>query len=143
MHIVLKRLLDLFSDGLIPLGFTLYLVLALFGKQTVCLTVTESVGMTGSMYSLLVLALIFANAPFLTQRLFGVAKLANKHFGHHLLELFAGFGIMALLAYLLESRAGAVHSQDWEFYVTVACLYLIFAFPAFVWRYFWHSKHQQ
>lgn len=92
---------------------------------------------------MLLLALIFANAPFLTNRLLGIFRLAHKHFGHHLLELFVGFGIMAGLAYLLESRAGSVHHQDWEFYVTVACLYLIFAFPAFVWRYFWRSKHHQ
>ena len=99
--------------------------------------------MTASMYILLALALIFANAPFLTERWFGIVKLARKHFGHHLLELAAGFCISGVLAYILESRAGSVHNQDWEFYVTVACLYLIFAFPAFVWRYFWQNKHQQ
>ncbi|OSI07971.1 putative inner membrane protein [Neisseria animaloris] len=99
--------------------------------------------MTASMYVLLLLALIFANAPFLTPRLLGVFQLRSKHFGHHLLELFTGFGIIAALARLLESRAGSIHPQDWEFYATVACLYLIFAFPAFVWRYFWHGKHQQ
>ena len=95
------------------------------------------------MYVLLLLALIFANAPFLTQKLFGLIALPRKHFGHHLIELAAGFVLTALLAYLLESRAGAVHPQDWEFYATVICLYLIFAFPAFVWRYFWHSRNKE
>lgn len=99
--------------------------------------------MTASMYVLLVLALIFANAPFVTVRLFGVFALKHKHFGHHLLELCVGFIITASLAYLLESRAGAVHSQGWEFYATVACLYLIFAFPCFVWRYFWHTRNRE
>ncbi len=99
--------------------------------------------MTASMYILLLLALIFANAPFLTTRLFGIVKLARKHFGHHLVELAVGFAATGALAYLLEARAGSVHNQDWEFYATAACLYLIFAFPAFVWRYFWQSKHQQ
>lgn len=99
--------------------------------------------MTASMYVLLVLALIFANAPFLTQKGFGVLALKRKHFGHHLIELAAGFMLTAALAYLLESRAGTVHSQDWEFYATVVCLYLIFAFPCFVWRYFWHGKHRE
>ncbi|HFC6258898.1 TPA: DUF2818 family protein [Neisseria meningitidis] len=99
--------------------------------------------MTASMYILLVLALIFANVPFLTTRLFGVAALKRKHFGHHLIELAAGFALTAVLAYILESRAGAVHDQGWEFYATVVCLYLIFAFPCFVWRYFWHTRNRE
>ncbi|WP_373753465.1 DUF2818 family protein [Neisseria sp. CCUG17229] len=99
--------------------------------------------MTASMYILLLLALIFANAPFLTNKLLGVIPVAKKHFGHHLLELFIGFGITAALAYLLESRAGAVHPQEWEFYAVTVCLYLIFAFPCFVWRYFWNARNVQ
>ncbi len=99
--------------------------------------------MTASMYILLVLALIFANAPFVTTKFFGVFPLKRKHFGHHLVELAAGFILTAILAYILESRAGAVQHQDWEFYATVVCLYLIFAFPCFVWRYFWHARNRE
>ncbi|WP_373747370.1 DUF2818 family protein [Neisseria dentiae] len=99
--------------------------------------------MTASMYILLLLAFIFANIPFLTPRLLGIFPLKHKHFGHHLFELFVGFGITAGLARLLESRAGSVHPQDWEFYAVVVCLYLIFAFPAFVWRYFWQGRNRE
>ena len=99
--------------------------------------------MTVSMYVLLVLVFIFANAPFFTTRWFGVVGLNRKHFGHNIPELLVGFLLIGLLAYVLESRAGSVHAQDWEFCAVVACLYLIFAFPAFVWRYFWCSKHVQ
>lgn len=99
--------------------------------------------MTASMYILLLLAFIFANTPFLTSRLLGIFPLKRKHFGHHLFELFVGFGITAGLARLLESRAGSVHPQDWEFYAVVVCLYLIFAFPAFVWRYFWQGRNRE
>lgn len=99
--------------------------------------------MTASMYILLLLAFIFANTPFLTPRLLGIFPLKRKHFGHHLFELFVGFGITAGLARLLESRAGSVHPQDWEFYAVVVCLYLIFAFPAFVWRYFWQGRNRE
>ena len=52
-------------------------------------------------------------------------------FGYHLIELAAGFALTAILAYILESRAGSVHDQGWEFYATVVCLYLIFAFSMF------------
>ena len=72
--------------------------------------------MTASMYILLLLALIFANAPFITTKFFGIVALKRKHIGHHLIELLAGFLLTAILAYILESRAGAVHAQDWEFY---------------------------
>lgn len=99
--------------------------------------------MTASMYILLLLALIFANAPFATQKLLGIKTLPSKHFGHHLIELMIGFALTAILAYLLESRAGAVHSQGWEFYAIAVCLYLTFAFPCFVWRYFWHARNRE
>ena len=99
--------------------------------------------MTASMYILLLLAVVLANIPFLTPRWFGVLPLKQKRFGHHLMELLAGFVLTAALAYLLESRAGAVHEQGWEFYAVNLCLFLVFAFPGFVWRYFWHSRHQQ
>ena len=54
--------------------------------------------MTASMYILLVLALIFANAPFVTAKFFGVLPLKRKHIGHHLIELAAGFILTAVLA---------------------------------------------
>ena len=95
------------------------------------------------MYSLLLLAFLFANLPFLTQRIFGIWRVAKKHFGFHLLEWFAGFLITGLMAYVLESRSGSVHEQGWAFYVIVLCLYAVCAFPAFVWRYFWRTKHRE
>ena len=81
--------------------------------------------------------------PFLTQRGLGIFPLKRKAAPHHLAELALGFLLTALLARTLESRAGSVHSQDWEFYAATACLYLVFAFPAFVWRYFWHGRNKE
>ena len=63
------------------------------------------------MYTLLALALILANLPFLSRRLFGVLPLKHKHFGHHLIELAAGFLLTGVLAYVLEQRSGQVHPQ--------------------------------
>lgn len=99
--------------------------------------------MTTPMYTLLLLAVIFANLPFLTTRLFAVKPMARKHIGHHLIELAAGFALTATLGYLLESRAGSVHPQDWEFYAVTVCLFLVAAFPGFVWRYFWQERDKQ
>ena len=99
--------------------------------------------MTAPMYALLLIALLAANFPFLTQRGLGIFPLKRKAAPHHLAELALGFLLTALLAHTLESRAGSVHSQDWEFYAATACLYLVFAFPAFVWRYFWHGRNKE
>ena len=57
--------------------------------------------MTASMYILLLLALIFANAPFITTKFFGIIALKRKHIGHHLIELLAGFLLTAIRAYIL------------------------------------------
>lgn len=95
------------------------------------------------MYTLVMLTLILANAPFLTQRGLGLIRLKQKTIVHHLAELALGFVLIAGLAYVLEKRTGAVHPQGWEFYAIAVCLYLVFAFPAFVWRYFWHSRHME
>ena len=44
---------------------------------------------------------------------------------------------------MLEAQAGSVHRQHWQFYVAVVCLYLVFAFPGFVLRYFWHGRNRE
>lgn len=99
--------------------------------------------MTAPMYVLLLVALLSANLPFVSGKWFGILTLPRKHFGHHLVELTAGFALVGILAYFLEAGSGNVHNQSWAFYVTVICLYLIFAFPAFVVRYFWHGKNRE
>ncbi len=100
--------------------------------------------MNASMLVLLLLALVLANLPFVIRhRLFGVLPLKRKHFGHQLLEWAAAYVAVGALAYVLESRAGAVHPQGVTFYVVTVLMFAVFAFPAFVWRYFWHGKHRE
>lgn len=99
--------------------------------------------MTAAMYLLLLVALVCANLPFVTVRWFGVKRLPEKRFVHHVPELLLGFGFVACLAYWLEKQGGNVHRQHWQFYVVVGCLYLVFAFPSFVLRYFWHGRNRE
>ncbi|MDO4433183.1 MAG: DUF2818 family protein [Alysiella sp.] len=99
--------------------------------------------MNAAMYTLLLLAVVLANLPFLTTRLLGVFPLQHKHFGHHLFEWLLGLLLTAAMAYVLESRSAVVHNQGWAFYAVVLCLFLVFAFPAFVWRYFWHGRNKE
>lgn len=95
--------------------------------------------MQASVTVLLLVAMLAANLPFITQRLAGVIKVTNKHFGWRFLELVTLFVLVGLLARLLESRQMPVHSQNWQFYVTTFSLFLVFAFPGFVYRYFWRK----
>ncbi len=87
---------------------------------------------------LVLLALVAANLPWFSERLFYVAPLKRKHFGWHLLELAALYFVVGGLAWLVErSRMGQVAPQNWEFFVITVCLFLVFAFPGFVYRYLW------
>ncbi|CUA87023.1 Protein of unknown function (DUF2818) [Gulbenkiania indica] len=96
--------------------------------------------MNNSVALLLVVAFIAANLPFLTTRVAGMFDRGAKHFGWHLLELVVLFGLVGLLARFLEGRHTPVHPQNWQFYVTTFSLFLVFAFPGFVGRYFWKRR---
>lgn len=90
---------------------------------------------------LLAISLIAANLPFMFERLFFIKPLANgKHLGWHLLELVVLYFVVGGIAWLLERETGDVHSQNWEFYAVTASLFLVFAFPGFVYRYLWRKK---
>ncbi len=45
------------------------------------------------------------------------------------------FVIVIAIAMLFERRTGQHMSQSWEFYAVLACLWVIAAFPGFLWRY--------
>lgn len=91
---------------------------------------------------LLLLALIAANLPFLSERIFFVVRPRDgrKRFGWRLLEVVALFFAVGGMAWLLESRLGAPHPQGWEFYAVNAALFVVFAYPGFVWRYLWRRR---
>ena len=91
---------------------------------------------------LLTLALVAANLPFFSERLFFIFsfKSGTKAFGWRLLEWLTFYFLLGVLAYFLEGKMGPVHQQKWEFYVVTACLFLVLAYPGFVYRYFWRKR---
>lgn len=91
---------------------------------------------------LLVLAFVAANLPFLVERIFFVVKprAAQKAFAWRLLELVVLFFVVGGVALLLESKLGPIHSQNWEFYAVNASLFVVFAYPGFVYRYLWRRR---
>ncbi len=91
------------------------------------------------------IALAAANLPFLTERVFGLVSLKTssagdgtlrtKSFPLRLSELIVLYFVVGFLARALESRIGGVFAQNWEFYAVTGCLFLVLAFPGFVFRY--------
>ncbi len=85
---------------------------------------------------MIIVALLAASLPFFTERVFGLVRLSfKKTVWLRLLELIALYFVVGALGFLLESKAGNRFDQRWEFFAITACLFLVFAFPGFVYRY--------
>ena len=89
---------------------------------------------------LILLALLAANLPWFSDKLFYVVSVKDKHLGWCLLELFILYFVVGTIAYFVErSSMGQVASQGWQFYATTGSLFIVFAFPGFVWRTMWRK----
>jgi hypothetical protein len=42
-----------------------------------------------------------------------------------------------IIRYAEHAKMGQVAPQKWEFYAITACLFLVLAFPGFIYRFFW------
>jgi hypothetical protein len=92
---------------------------------------------------LVLIALLAANLPWFSEKLFYVVPLTAqpKSLGWCLLELVVLFFIVGGISLYAETASmGQTALQNWEFYVITACLFLVFAFPGFVYRYLWKKK---
>jgi uncharacterized protein YqhQ len=90
-----------------------------------------------SSWFVILLAAVAANLPFLNERLLAAVPVGNgvKPFWLRLVELIALYAVVLGIAYMLEARIGNVFPQRWEFYAITSCLFLVLAFPGFVFRY--------
>lgn len=91
----------------------------------------------------ILLALFSANLPFFNERLFAAIPLSSavKPVWLRLIELIVLYGLVGVVAHLLETRIGTVFPQGWEFYAVTACLFLVLAYPGFVMRYMRKHRH--
>ena len=98
-------------------------------------------GISLASWLVIIVALVAANLPFASERVFGFISLKStqagqgrtKPFALRLLELLVLYFLVGAVAWLLESRIGNVFAQRWEFYAITGCLFLVLAFPGFVW----------
>jgi hypothetical protein len=90
-----------------------------------------------SSWLVILLAVLAANLPFFSERVFGLLpwRRATKPFWLRLLELFVLYLALGLVASLLEARLGNRFRQTWEFYAVTGCLFIVLAYPGFVHRY--------
>ena len=90
---------------------------------------------------LLAAVIAAANAPFLRRRILLLAKPpgcgagGDKGGGWRVLEMSLLYFATLVLARLLEGHAGEIYSQGWEFYAITVSLFVVLAYPGFVYRY--------
>lgn len=86
----------------------------------------------------IIVAVIAANLPWISERLFGliVLKSARKSVWICILEWFVLYLLMGVIALGIEKKfISDIHPQDWEFYASTLCLFLVFALPGFIYRF--------
>ena len=97
---------------------------------------------------LIAIALVAANLPFLTERIFGVLPFKRagvvviKPFWLRFAELVVWYLITGAIGFAFEAALGNRFVQTWEFYAITFALFLVLAYPGFVLRYLFkrHAK---
>lgn len=118
---------------------------------------------TTSTWLVIAFALVCANLPFFTEKLFGVLPLGgtagagatgaddatgvntrgqpgSKSGWLRVFELLVLYFVVGAVAYGLEARIGNVFTQVKEFYMITVPLFVVLSFPGFVFRYL-RKKH--
>ena len=99
-------------------------------------------GFQPAIWFLLVVALLAANLPFIAGRIAFFWADPGGFLGYFLrmVELVVLYLAVGLLARALEARLGDVYTQQWEFYAITWFLFVVFAYPGFVYRYLWKRQ---
>ncbi len=94
-----------------------------------------------ALYLIVALAVITANLPFITERVLGIVAWRRagaslpKPVWVRLVELVVLYLVVGAIGFSLEAQLGNVFPQGWQFYAITASLYVVFAYPGFVYRY--------
>lgn len=101
---------------------------------------------TLAIYVLVFLALVGANLPFLTERVFAILPfrrggvVAVKPFWLRFAELVVLYLLVGLIGRGFEASLGNAFPQGWQFYAITFVLFLVLAFPGFVHRYLMRKR---
>lgn len=88
---------------------------------------------------LIAVILVLANIPWLTERFFiAFAISGGKSVLLRLIELLSFYVLSLIVATMAEMQfSGDVHVQQWEFFWSTFCAYLVLSVPGVVYRYQW------
>lgn len=89
---------------------------------------------------ILLLAFVAANLPWFSNKLFYAIPLKSsvKNLAWCLLELIILYLIVGAIGFYAEHATfGQVSAQGWEFYTVTFSLFLVFAFPGFIYKVLW------
>jgi hypothetical protein len=89
---------------------------------------------------ILLLAFFVANLPWFSNKLFYIIPLKNniKNLAWSLFELTILYIMMGGFGFYAEySIFGQISAQGWEFYTVTFSLFLVFAFPGFIYKILW------
>lgn len=84
------------------------------------------------------LAVVLANLPFISERCFAIVAIQRfsfKPFWLRLSELILFYGFVLFAGMQFEITRGNRFPQEWQFFVVTLCLFVVLAFPGFVYRY--------
>ena len=96
---------------------------------------------SASVWLVVLLALLAANMPFVSNRLLAAYALKGpKNLALRLAELLVWYLLVGGFGFYLEHRNGQIAPQAWEFYAITGTLFITFAFPGFTYRYLF--KHR-
>jgi hypothetical protein len=94
---------------------------------------------TVAVWLLILLAFLAANVPFLNDRVLAVWQPKGmslpKAFWLRALELLLLYVVVGTVGIAFERLIGNVFTQRWEFYAITFSLFVVMAFPGFVFRY--------
>ena len=92
---------------------------------------------SGLVWLVILAACVAANLPFVNQRILAVgpALLPHKKLLLRLVELVVLYLLVGGLALLLEKGVGQIAPQGWAFYAVTGAMFIVLAFPGFVFRY--------
>ncbi|WP_249383823.1 DUF2818 family protein [Chitinivorax sp. B] len=92
------------------------------------------------MSTILLAALMVANLPFISNRLFFVFQCnGKKGLQWRLLELLILYFLLGAVSILIERQFGPVQAQKWQFYASTAAVFIVMAAPGFIFRYLWRK----
>jgi len=81
------------------------------------------------------IAFILATLPFVTRKVLFAFKPAVKTVWWCLAELLVFYGVFILVGFGLEAKVGSAQPQAWQFYAITLLMFLVLAYPGFVWRF--------